>query len=125
CSDDLQPIPLGHEDVHEHEIGTVLAMQPEPRLSVGRLQHVVPGGLEDYPERAPKQRIIVYHEDPRHSKRGVRCEPAAQGDMQNQTSRVQYFLVTAGSATNERLSARRMGLAKVRDRVNDYRTTGL
>jgi len=64
--DNAETISLWHEDVNEHEIGPLLALQPESGLPVARVEHVVAGCLEDDAERAPKHVVIIHHQDSCH-----------------------------------------------------------
>jgi len=59
--------PLGHEDVHQYEIGALLPLQPQPRISVPRFKHLVARRLQCDPDRAPEQRVIIHHENSCHA----------------------------------------------------------
>src|SRR5205809_1603863 len=65
-ADHFQPVPLGHEDVHQNEIGTLLALQAQPGVPVGCFQHLVASCLERDADRAPKHAIIIHHQDSCH-----------------------------------------------------------
>src|SRR5438093_913723 len=66
-ADHFQPVPLGHEDVHQNKIGTLLALQAQPGVPIGCFQHLVASRLERDSNRPPKHAIIIHHEDSRHA----------------------------------------------------------
>ena len=56
----LDAVQPRHPDVHQHDVGPVLEHRRDRLLAVGGLgQHVDAGRLQDQPEAAPYQRLIV------------------------------------------------------------------
>jgi hypothetical protein len=69
----LEPVQVGHADVHEHEVGPQVTGAVERDAPVGGLaDHREVGlGFEDHAQTAADQRFVVGDQDPDHCRDGV------------------------------------------------------
>src|SRR5207248_10646407 len=79
-ADDFQAVRLGDEEIHEQQVGAVLAVHAQRRGAVARLDYLVTGRLERDADRAPQQRVVLDDQDARHraATRPARPAPGAR-----------------------------------------------
>src|SRR5262249_19401044 len=65
----LDPVPAGHRDVHQHDVGPDATRQLDRRIAVGRLAEQLDPRccIDQRPEAAPDDRVVVGHD---HAYRG-------------------------------------------------------
>ena len=76
----VEPVDAGHADVHEHDVGAMLERQAHRLLAVGRLADDgdVVLRVEQRPEAAPHQRLVVGDDDGDHGASTGRCAADAE-----------------------------------------------
>src|SRR5262245_30858226 len=65
----LDPVHLGHLDVHEHDVGPRVLDERDARGAVGGLPHHLDAGIraEERDEAAPHEVLVVDHRDTDHA----------------------------------------------------------
>jgi hypothetical protein len=80
----LEPVHLGHPDIHQHDVGPVLQRRRDRLPAVRGLGHHRDAGrAQDQPETASDQRLVVRDDHPRRciSGRAVRAHTGSSGMM--------------------------------------------